>query len=167
MQMPFPTHFDTSQINAIDALASCPACPPQMHHSSSLRHHTMLTTALDHVLNHMRMRDFAAHTPSAVSASTRIIVSAIRGKLVDELIGFFGVFRFWICVQEAGKVVDVAAGEADERFFLCDRGVSTSRNILLIKGETYLARGTRHHSPRSDLAARLSLLPFPFVVWKA
>lgn len=86
----------------------------------------MLTTALDHVLNHMRMRDFATHTPSAVSSGTGIIVRPVRRELVDELVGFLGVFGLWVCVQQAGKVVDVATGKADERFFFCNCGVSIS-----------------------------------------
>lgn len=128
MQKPFPQSISTlpKSTPSTPSLHAFSTCPPQMHRSRPLRHHTMLTTALDHVLNHMRMRDFAAHTPSAVSTGTGIIVSAVGRELVDELLGFFRVFGFWVCAQQAGKVVDVAAGEADERFFFCNRGVSIS-----------------------------------------
>lgn len=79
----------------------------------------MPTTALHHVLDNVRMRHLGPDTPTRVSI---IAVAASSAELPEQALDRVFVHRIRVRAQEAGEVVDVPAGEADEGFSFCNEG---------------------------------------------
>lgn len=77
------------------------------------------TSTFHNIADDMCMGDFPTHTPSAISIG--FIFNSRRGHLIQKSFGFSRTARVWIGFKKTREVVDVTAGEANERFFLCEK----------------------------------------------
>lgn len=78
----------------------------------------MPTPSIHRISNDMRMRDFSTHAPPRVSRLVRVRSISVA-QLCHQALDRAVVVCVWVGAQEAGEVVDVAAGEAEEGFCFC------------------------------------------------
>jgi len=112
-------------------LAQKPSICKQYTRSTSLgalRYQTTLTASPNHILNDMCMRDFRPYTPTGVRRVGLSVGSC--AELAEQALDTFFVRRSRVRAQEAGEVVDVAAGEADESFLFCFLGQCLYRRVM-------------------------------------
>lgn len=93
-----------------------------MHLSRTLGNRTKLTPSPQHVLDDMRMRHLRPHAAAGVVA---IVRAAAAAELTPESRDHIRIGGLGVGFEQAGEMVDVAAGEADEEVGLC-RGVVVS-----------------------------------------